>query len=201
MVFSWFLVVALHLASTGQQEYHVTQQVLPSSFILPLHFNFPLINPPSIHQPWSNCSSLSSCLPSNSSPPHLCSPDTFSSCTSSCPGVSCTFVKNVRNSDYSWLQVILLLHLSFPSQLSIVISLSSFTPLPCPQAVNMLGLYWGLSFCSAFSDLVLASAFSRWFWTWDKRRLRHPVTHALWATTIFHLGTAAFGSLIITMVR
>ena len=140
-------------------------------------------------QPWSNCSALSTCLPtfstssplsstllpSSSSPsskPLLCSPETFSSCASACPGAACVFVRNIKSADFSWL-----------------------------QAVNLLGLYWGLAFSSAISDLVLASVFSHWFWTWDKRRLRHSLPKAIHTTAVFHLGTAAFGSLVLALVR
>ena len=155
LVVSWFVMVALHLASTGEQEYRVTEQ------------------------PWSNCSALPSCLPTYSSSlisppsnPLLCSPETFSSCASACPGATCVFVRNIKNNDFSWL-----------------------------QAVNLLGLYWGLGFSSAISDLVLASVFSQWFWTWDKRRLRQSLLRAIHSITVFHLGTAAFGSLILALVR
>ena len=81
-------------------------------------------------------------------------------------------MRNIKSTDFSWL-----------------------------QAVNLLGLYWGLAFSSAISDLVLASVFSQWFWTWDKRRLRHSLPKAIHTTAVFHLGTAAFGSLVLALVR
>ena len=153
LVVSWFLMVALHLTSAGEQEYRVTEQ------------------------PWSNCSALPRCLHSTSptsltSNPLTCYPETFSSCASACPGATCVFVRNVKNQEFTWL-----------------------------QAVNLLGLYWGLAFASAISDLVLASVFSQWFWTWDKRRLGHSLPRAIHSTSVYHLGTAAFGSLILALVR
>ena len=79
-----FLVVSLHLGSSRDQEFQVSQ--LPAS----------------------TCSALPACLSlnSSSSPPYLCEPATFSSCAEACPGLSCDIVSNVKNSHHSWLQVI-----------------------------------------------------------------------------------------------
>jgi len=71
------------------------------------------------------------------------------------------------------------------------------------QIYNLFGLFWGLFFVSAFGEMVLAGAFASWYWALDKSR--DVPTFALTAstarTTRYHLGTLAFGSLIIAILR
>ena len=56
----------------------------------------------------------------------------FAECAEKCPDASCQFFKYVKNKDFSWLQL-----------------------------VNVFGLYWGIFFCSAYGELVLAGIFSQ----------------------------------------
>ena len=86
-----------------------------------------------------DCSSHSSCYyrnVNNTTVPYktntLCTPLTFSACQKECPAATCQFVRNVASKDYSWLQM-----------------------------VNVFGLYWGMFFFSAFSEMVLAGVFSQ----------------------------------------
>lgn len=66
----------------------------------------------------------------------------------------------------------------------------------------MFGTYWGLFFVYAFVEMVLAGAFATWYWTMPKSNLESfPVTTSLSRTVRYHLGTIAFGSLIITIIR
>jgi len=127
-------------------------------------------------QEGTNCSSHPECYKSPQDmyqPTDLCSSSAFSPCEASCPGAMCQFVKYTRSKDYSLLQV-----------------------------VNVFGLYWGLFFCSSFSELVLAGVFSHWYWKRGTKRLPSwPVTRAVFYTVIFHLGTVAFGSLVIAIIR
>jgi len=103
----------------------------------------------------------------------LCSISSFSLCQSSCPEASCQFVKYIKSRDFSLL-----------------------------QAMNVFGLYWGLFFCSSFSQLVLAAVFSHWYWRRGNDRLPSwPLGRAIGITTVFHLGTVAFGSLIIAFIK
>lgn len=61
---------------------------------------------------------------------------------------------------------------------------------------------WCLFFVSAFSQLVLASAFSRWYWTYKKSQVPVcVVVDAVARTLLYHTGTLAFGSLTITFCR
>lgn len=40
----------------------------------------------------------------------------------------------------------------------------------CPVA-NVLGFFWTMFFISGVSDMMLASTFSTWYWTYNKRDL------------------------------
>ncbi|KAJ8977658.1 hypothetical protein NQ317_002460 [Molorchus minor] len=57
-------------------------------------------------------------------------------------------------------------------------------------------------FASAFGQMVLASVFAQWYWTFNKRTLPFfAVTAALGRSLRYHVGTLAFGSLIIAICR
>lgn len=61
---------------------------------------------------------------------------------------------------------------------------------------------WCLYFVSAFSQLVLASAFSKWYWTYNKSQVPLCVIwDAVVRSLLYHAGTVALGSLIITFCR
>jgi len=67
---------------------------------------------------------------------------------------------------------------------------------------NLFGFFWGMAFVSAFAEMVLAHAFATWYWTWDKKDVPFfTLTLAMFNTTVFHLGTIAFGSLIIAIIK
>ena len=64
----------------------------------------------------------------------------------------------------------------------------------------------GIFFFGAFGEMVLAGVFSQWYWTpsVDGKKRNLPscaLGTSLWNTTVFHLGTVAFGSLIIAIIR
>ncbi|XP_062563117.1 choline transporter-like 2 isoform X2 [Armigeres subalbatus] len=70
------------------------------------------------------------------------------------------------------------------------------------HAVNVLGFFWGICFVSAFGDMVLAFTFATWYWTFRKKELRFFVlTTGFLRTVRYHLGTLAFGSLIIAICK
>ncbi|XP_050091219.1 choline transporter-like 2 isoform X1 [Anopheles aquasalis] len=70
------------------------------------------------------------------------------------------------------------------------------------HAVNVLGFFWCVCFVSAFSEMVLAFTFATWYWTRPKARLPFFVlTRGVTRTIFFHLGTIAFGSLIIAICK
>lgn len=123
-------------------------------------------------------SNKGACLNPNTNQTYLtndtCTMSTFSSCASQCPSASCNFVRYTKSSDISWMQVF-----------------------------NLFGLYWGIFFFAAFGELVLAGVFAEWYWTMNKKKnLRcGSLGRSLWNATVYHLGTIAFGSLILAIIR
>uniref|UniRef100_A0A182S7M0 Choline transporter-like protein n=1 Tax=Anopheles maculatus TaxID=74869 RepID=A0A182S7M0_9DIPT len=70
------------------------------------------------------------------------------------------------------------------------------------HALNVLGFFWCICFVSAFSEMVLAFTFATWYWTRQKSRLPFFVlTRGVTRTIFYHLGTLAFGSLIIAICK
>jgi len=70
------------------------------------------------------------------------------------------------------------------------------------QLYNVFMLFWGLCFCSALGEMVLAGAFSSWYWTLNKSDVPAlPVLTSIGRTIRYHTGTLAFGSLIIAIIK
>jgi len=71
------------------------------------------------------------------------------------------------------------------------------------QLYNLFGLFWGLCFVSALGEMVLAGAFASWYWALDKSKdvPALAVTASLGRSVRYHLGTLAFGSLIIAILK
>uniref|UniRef100_A0A182JP45 Choline transporter-like protein n=1 Tax=Anopheles christyi TaxID=43041 RepID=A0A182JP45_9DIPT len=70
------------------------------------------------------------------------------------------------------------------------------------HALNVIGFFWCICFVSAFSEMVLAFTFATWYWTHQKSRLPFFVlTRGVTRTIFYHLGTLAFGSLIIAICK
>jgi len=70
------------------------------------------------------------------------------------------------------------------------------------HGVNILGLFWTVFFISAFEEMVLAATFATWYWTFKKSQLPFfTLTRGITRTMRYHLGTLAFGSLIIAVCR
>ncbi|XP_045504868.1 choline transporter-like 2 isoform X3 [Colias croceus] len=68
--------------------------------------------------------------------------------------------------------------------------------------INLLGFFWTMFFISGIADMMLASTFSTWYWTFHKRDLPFfTLTSGIYRTLRFHLGTVALGALIIAIVR
>lgn len=67
---------------------------------------------------------------------------------------------------------------------------------------NIFGFLWVSFFISAFSDMVLAATFASWYWTFKKKDVPYfTLTRAFRQTAFYHLGTVAFGSLILAICR
>lgn len=70
------------------------------------------------------------------------------------------------------------------------------------KIINVVGFFWLIFFISAFAEMVLAGTFARWYWTLRKEDVPFfTLTGSIYRTFRFHLGTLAFGSLIITICR
>jgi hypothetical protein len=62
--------------------------------------------------------------------------------------------------------------------------------------------YWTSSFILAIGEMAVSMAISKWYFTVDKSDItQHVPFVALWSTIIYHLGTCAFGSLIIAIIK
>ncbi|GLH00595.1 Ctl2 [Gryllus bimaculatus] len=70
------------------------------------------------------------------------------------------------------------------------------------HAINIIGFFWVLCFISAFSDMALAGTFSTWYWTFKKSDVPFlALTWSIGRTLRYHIGTLAFGSLILAICR
>ena len=70
------------------------------------------------------------------------------------------------------------------------------------QVYNLFGFFWGLFFLEALDQMVLAGAFASWYWTLNKKDVpKLPLLSSFYRTLRYHLGTLAFGSLIIAIIR
>ncbi|XP_067618052.1 choline transporter-like 2 [Eurosta solidaginis] len=67
---------------------------------------------------------------------------------------------------------------------------------------NVFGFFWLTFFIAAFTDMVLALTFATWYWTFKKRDVPYFTLGRAFRQTIFyHLGTLAFGALILAICR
>lgn len=67
---------------------------------------------------------------------------------------------------------------------------------------NLFAFFWSMEFVTAFGEMVLAGVFARWYWTKDKSDVPMCSLGASFCNVLtFHLGTVAFGSLIIGIIR
>ncbi|XP_041370841.1 choline transporter-like protein 4 [Gigantopelta aegis] len=62
---------------------------------------------------------------------------------------------------------------------------------------------WILNFIIALGQMVLAGAFASYYWAYEKPKdiPAFPLAGSLWRTVRYHLGSIAFGSLIIAIVQ
>ncbi|XP_043225638.1 choline transporter-like protein 4 isoform X2 [Amphibalanus amphitrite] len=78
-----------------------------------------------------------------------------------------------------------------------------FDCIPYIHFYNLFCLLWVLFFASAMGEMILAGAFAAWYWTFDKSKNlpTTPLLDSAGRTLRYHIGTLAFGSLIIAIVR
>ncbi|XP_075161279.1 choline transporter-like 2 [Haematobia irritans] len=67
---------------------------------------------------------------------------------------------------------------------------------------NVFIYFWVTFFIAAYCEMVLACTFAMWYWTFEKKNIPSaPLLKAVGITTLYHLGTIAFGSLILAICR
>lgn len=64
----------------------------------------------------------------------------------------------------------------------------------------LFGCVWVIQFMFACETIVISGAVGKWYFSRNKSKLKYPVFDALKELIRFNLGSAAFGSLIITIV-
>ena len=105
-----------------------------------------------------------------------CAPDIFAAACKSCPELTCQFTKYSKIGG-GW----------FGSWMN---------------WYNIFGFLWSMELMSAFGEMVLAGVFAKWYWTWNKKDVPVCSLGASFCNTLtFHLGTLAFGSLVIAIIR
>jgi choline transporter-like protein 2/4/5 len=72
---------------------------------------------------------------------------------------------------------------------------------------HLFAFFWVTQFFTALSTLVLAGAVCSWYWSADKTKLslrsicKGPLISSMYRTVRYHMGSAAFGSLIIAIIK
>lgn len=68
-----------------------------------------------------------------------------------------------------------------------------------PQLYNLFMLFWTEAFLSGFNQMVLAGCFGIWYWS--QSRSHCILITSIKDTCVYHLGSIAFGSLIIAIIQ
>ncbi|CAC5373360.1 SLC44A2_4_5 [Mytilus coruscus] len=71
------------------------------------------------------------------------------------------------------------------------------------QIYNLFMLFWLVNFCIALGQMSLAGAFASYYWAFNKPKdvPTFPLLGSVWRSFRYHLGSLAFGSLIIAIVQ
>lgn len=66
---------------------------------------------------------------------------------------------------------------------------------------NIFGFLWTYAFVTGIGFLVIAGTVSRWYFEADKKKLTAPLVKSMTAAIRYHMGSVAFGSLILALVQ
>lgn len=66
---------------------------------------------------------------------------------------------------------------------------------------HIVGFIWISEFIFACQSMVIASSVAKWYFSRDKSSLGAPILSSIWRLTVYHLGSVAFGSLLIALLR
>ena len=73
------------------------------------------------------------------------------------------------------------------------------------QWFNLFGFYWAMNFVTSYGEMVLGGVFAKWYWTKRDDRSQIvccvPLLKSIRNATLYHLGTIAFGSFIIAIIK
>ncbi|EGC31065.1 hypothetical protein DICPUDRAFT_57949 [Dictyostelium purpureum] len=70
------------------------------------------------------------------------------------------------------------------------------------QIYHFFGFLWTIAFILALNQTTIAGAVASWYWVHDKKDTPFfPVWASLWRVIRYHLGSVAFGSLILAIVQ
>ncbi|KAL4219653.1 hypothetical protein ACF0H5_022225 [Mactra antiquata] len=71
------------------------------------------------------------------------------------------------------------------------------------QIFNLFMLFWMVNFCIALGEMALAGAFASYYWAFEKPRdiPTFPLLNSVGRCFRYHLGSLAFGSLIIAIIQ
>lgn len=62
--------------------------------------------------------------------------------------------------------------------------------------------FWTSNFIVAVGDMIISMAVAKWYFTWDKKKVHSGyVLGSIWHTLWYHLGTCAYGSLVLAVIQ
>ncbi|KAL0962485.1 hypothetical protein UPYG_G00340640 [Umbra pygmaea] len=131
----------------------------------------PVYNVVALNTTQGNCSQISGNV--------TCDPQTFNSTAyPGCPSARCTFTK--YNNQGLWQRNLFNL-----------------------QIYNVVGFLWCINFVLALGQCTLAGAFASYYWAFSKPSdiPTFPLAQAFIRTLRYHVGSLAFGALILTLVQ
>ncbi|CAF3326999.1 unnamed protein product, partial [Rotaria sp. Silwood2] len=66
---------------------------------------------------------------------------------------------------------------------------------------NLFAFLWFSAFLFAFEEIVLAGVFSNYYWSKERLTTLYPLIYSICIIIRYHLGSIAFGSLLISTLR
>ncbi|CAM1321355.1 SLC44A1 (predicted) [Pycnogonum litorale] len=66
---------------------------------------------------------------------------------------------------------------------------------------HLLGLIWTSEFILACQQMVIAGAVSYWYFSRNRKEVKYPILMSTYKLIVYHLGSVALGSFIITLVK
>lgn len=81
------------------------------------------------------------------------------------------------------------------------VALKKVTLVKIMWTYHFIALIWVIEFIFAAQAMIISGAVAKWYFTRDKDTLSMPICSSIKRTLIFHMGSVAFGSFIITLIR